>query len=195
MPHAYQVGPETWVEIEVRIFDAEGDSLVDGEERVGFVFGRGRMFAGIERALEGRTAGDTRSVELTPREAYGDRDDALIVAVAREEFPDTVRPGDRFEADNTEGEVLVLRVVDVSDEEVRVDFNHPLAGQTVRFDIEILEVRPATASELAQAEPGEGLLRPESLLKGASRRYENALTEGVMIEEPAMGSVIEEKKA
>ena len=203
----YQVGPGLWVEIAAAVYDADGEAVDGADEVFGFVFGFGQALPGIERALEGRVAGEQVSVELAPQEAYGARDESLVVCVEREELADDIRPGDRIEVEDAHGAILVLRVLEVDDEEVRVDFNHPLAGQKVRYETRILRVRPATEDEIHTAERAldeneaqtSELLPPERLLRGVGQSYEDALAGRAAGEsrtnEPRAGSVIEEKKA
>lgn len=203
---AYQAGPGLWVEIAASVYDADDEPVDGAEDAFGFVFGFGQALPGIERALEGHVAGDRVSIVLSPHEAYGQRDESLVVAVAREELADDVRPGDRIEVEDAHGAILVLRVLELDEEEARVDFNHPLAGQKVRYETRILQVRPATDGEIEAAERAldeneaqtSELLPPERLLRGAGRGYENALAGRPAGEstttEPPVGSVIEEKK-
>lgn len=203
---AYQAGPGLWVEIAAAVYDADDEPVDGADQAFGFVFGFGQALPGIERALEGRVAGDQVSIVLAPHEAYGARDESLVVAVAREELADDIRPGDRIEVEDAHGAILVLRVLELDEEEVRVDFNHPLAGQKVRYETRILQVRPASEDEILAAERAldeneaqtSELLPPERLLRGAGRSYENALAGRPAGEsttkEPPVGSVIEEKK-
>jgi FKBP-type peptidyl-prolyl cis-trans isomerase SlyD len=171
------VGPEAWVEVSYSVSDADGQ-LVQEEGEHGFVFGRGQLLLGLERALEGCAPGDRRTVELSEERAYGPRDESAVVEVEPAEFPADVAPGDRFEVENEAGAVLVLRVLDVGPSAVVVDMNHPLAGQQVRFDILVRAVRPATDSEIQAAEKAlagadasnQNLLAPERLLRGPNKR-------------------------
>jgi FKBP-type peptidyl-prolyl cis-trans isomerase 2 len=131
-------------------------------------------------------------VQLRPEQAYGRRDPTALMEVERSDFPDDVAPGDRFEAETEEGDLIVLRVLDVTDEAVVIDTNHPLADQTVRFELQIVAVRPATPAELEAAAARleqENLAAPEGdatpdsrhspvvplrrLLEGGRRRYES----------------------
>lgn len=122
-------------------------------------------------------------MSVPPEQAFGKRDPKAVLEVTREEFPEGVQPGDIFEADEEAAEgsgPVVLRVLEVTDDAVFLDRNHPLAGQSLRFELEVLEVRPATDSELAQAQaalaepkPAEAPLIPVArLLLGGSQRYE-----------------------
>jgi FKBP-type peptidyl-prolyl cis-trans isomerase SlyD len=148
----FQLGPGVWARLRYRVFDAEGEEVEGAGGEIGFVFGYGTLLPRLEAELEGLTPGATRSVELPPEDAYGERRPELELEVAREEFPSDVTAGDRFELERDDGSEVVVRVLDVSDLGVIVDFNHPLAGQRVRFEIEALEARAASAEEIELAE-------------------------------------------
>jgi FKBP-type peptidyl-prolyl cis-trans isomerase SlyD len=169
-----------WAMLRYRLFDAEGEPVLSDAAEIGFVFGYGTLLPSVEQALFGKNPGESLSVVLSPQEAYGKRDPKAVLEVDRSDFPEDVAPGDRFEAENDEGSLVVLRVLDVNDEVVTLDGNHPLAGQKIRFELELLEVRPASAEELSLAEAlledeeslEVPLIAPESLLRGGGRRYE-----------------------
>jgi FKBP-type peptidyl-prolyl cis-trans isomerase SlyD len=175
----YQLGPGIWTRLRYRAFDAEGEALEPDAVETGCVFGYGALLPGLEAALEGKRADARLSVELEPKDAYGKRDPALLVEVDRGEFPPDVAPGDRFDAEQDDGTPLVLSVLEVAETCVVLDMNHPLAGQRVRFEVEVLEARPASADELALAEaaladepegPQEPLIHPARLLRRGSQR-------------------------
>lgn len=178
----FQIGPEMWVSLRVVVSDAEGASVQDEPTETSFVFGYGALLPALEAALEGLPVGAKRSVTLKPEQAFGDRDPEAVLEVLRDEFPDDVAPGDVFDADEDEGDgsggPVLLRVLEVTPETVVLDRNHPLAGQRVRFDVDVLAVRPADAAEISAAEaalsadedPGPPLIAPTSLLRGGSRR-------------------------
>jgi FKBP-type peptidyl-prolyl cis-trans isomerase SlyD len=148
----YQLGPGVWTRLSYRVFDAEGEAL-DAEPVVtGCVFGFGALLPGLETALAGKRVGSRCAVELSPSQAFGERDAAHCLEVERGEFPPDVAPGDRFDAEREDGTPQVLSVLEVTEGSVILDLNHPLAGQRVRFEVEVLEARPATAEELALAE-------------------------------------------
>lgn len=113
-----------------------------------FIFGRGMLIKGLEDALSGRIVSDKFIAEVAPQDAYGERHDSLVQAVPRSLFAGSdVAPGMQFRASTDNGEQSVV-IVDVSDDEVTVDGNHPLAGIALTFDVEVVEVRDATPSEL-----------------------------------------------
>lgn len=152
MSRGYQLGPGVWTLLSYRAFDAEGEALDAEPVVMGCVFGFGALLPGVEAALEGKRVGARCSVELSPGEAFGERDATRCLEVERGEFPPDVAPGDRYDAERDDGTPQVLSVLEVTEESVLLDLNHPLAGQRIRFEVEVLEARPATAEELALAE-------------------------------------------
>jgi peptidylprolyl isomerase len=113
-----------------------------GGEPLEFVLGQGMLIPGFEGAVQGKNVGDKVSVNISPDDAYGERTDELVLSIPRTEVPAHITPdvGQRLllTLDAGEMEVMVSRV---TDEEVELDGNHPLAGETLHFDIEIMEVR------------------------------------------------------
>ncbi|XOV78463.1 MAG: peptidylprolyl isomerase [Aestuariibacter sp.] len=125
----------------------ELDSSFDGEPLV-FIHGTGHLIPGLETALVGKTAGEKFSVDVAAADAYGDRHEQLVQAVPKDMFEGMeVEVGLQFRASSEAGEQSVV-VVDVSDDKVVVDGNHPLAGKDLSFEVEVVSVREATADEL-----------------------------------------------
>ena len=118
------------------------------EQPLSYLHGVGNIVPGLERALEGKSAGDTLKVDVAPEEGYGQRNDALIQSVPRDAFQgvDKVEPGMQFRAQGQGGAMLVT-VVEVGDEQVKIDGNHPLAGRNLHFAVEVANVREATDEE------------------------------------------------
>ncbi len=128
----------------------EGNVLDQSKEDqpLQFIFGRGMLIKGLEDALAGKTQGDKFDAEIEPANAYGERHDGLIQTVPRSLFGENeVSVGMQFRASTDNGEQSVM-IVDVKDDEVTVDGNHPLAGVALTFDVEVVEVRDADPSEL-----------------------------------------------
>lgn len=125
------------------------DSSV-GRAPLSYLHGMGHIIPGLERALEGKTAGDHVDVSITPEEAYGERNEALIQAVPRSAFEgvEEIEPGMQFRAETPAGS-QILTILEVQDDQVIVDGNHPLAGETLYFSVEITDIREATEEELA----------------------------------------------
>ena len=120
-----------------------------GQEPLSYLHGAGNLIPGLEDALEGKNAGDELKVTVSPEEAYGQRIDELIQKVPRDRFEgaEELQVGMRFHASSDHGETLVT-ITDVSDDEVTVDGNHPLAGLTLHFDVKVVDVRDASEEEV-----------------------------------------------
>lgn len=148
------VGPEVVVRLEYRLFDEEQE-LVEApgpDEAIEFIFGLGQAPSALERAIDGLRVGQSRRVQLPPVEAFGLRDEAASISVDVSELPEGAGPGDEFEADREDGETVFLRVVALEDGVARLDANHPLAGQRVTLELQVLELRTASSAELRAAE-------------------------------------------
>lgn len=121
----------------------------DGGEPLSYIHGIGNIIPGLEAALAGKNPGDTLKVSIPPADAYGERDPSLTQTVSRDRFEsaEDIRVGMQFQAESEAGP-MVVTVVDITDENVVVDGNHPLAGMTLNFDVKVLDVRDATEEEL-----------------------------------------------
>lgn len=133
----------TLTDTDGRVLDKSPDT-----QPLRYFHGAGNIIPGLEKALDGKQAGDSLKVEVRPEEAYGVRNDALVKVLPREAFQgvDKVEAGMQFRAQG-EGGPLLLTVIDVGDAGVTVDGNHPLAGQTLHFDVQVAEVREASEQE------------------------------------------------
>ena len=148
-----QVGPDALVTVSYRLFDEAGE-LVDDVSELAFVFGCAQVLPALERGLLGASPGDERTIEADPEEAFGDRDEEALLEVDRADFPggDAAQVGDEIIATRPDGVEVAHSVVEVTDDVVLVDLNHPLAGQRVRFVVSVLNVRRATDDELDAAQ-------------------------------------------
>jgi FKBP-type peptidyl-prolyl cis-trans isomerase SlyD len=119
-----------------------------GREPLAYLHGAGNIVPGLERALTGRTVGDSFTVDVVPEEGYGVRHEGLIQVVPRSAFQgvDTLEVGMQFQANSNQGPMSVV-IAAITGDEVTVDGNHPLAGQTLHFAVEITEVRDASDEE------------------------------------------------
>ncbi len=124
------------------------DASAEGEP-LAYLHGFGNVIPGLESALEGKSAGDKLSVTVSPEQGYGVRDEGLVQAVARSAFKgvNELAPGMRFQTGGPQGARVVV-VTQVEKDLVTVDANHPLAGQTLHFEVAIEGVRDATREEL-----------------------------------------------
>ena len=131
--------------------NAQGDVLDQSQEHpMPYLHGAGNIIPGLEKELAGKKVGDKLTVNVPAAEAYGEYHEQLVNDVPREAFQgvDQIEPGMQFQANTPEG-VQVITVKAVNVETVTVDANHPLAGQDLNFDVEIVEVREATEEESA----------------------------------------------
>ena len=121
-----------------------------GQEPLAYLHGAGNIIPGLEKALEGKSAGDQLQVEVSAEEGYGPVQQELIQDVPREAFQgvETIEGGMQFEAQTGQGGAVPVTVTAVTDETVTVDGNHPLAGKALNFDVTIADVREASAEEL-----------------------------------------------
>jgi FKBP-type peptidyl-prolyl cis-trans isomerase SlyD len=146
-----QVAKNTVVAIDYKLSDANGEVLDASEDGqpLEYVHGGGNIIPGLENALEGKDVGEDVSVQVEPSDAYGERSEELKQDVPKEMFQgvDQVEAGMRFQAQTQEGTSIVT-VTEVGEEQVTVDANHPLAGETLNFEVKVNNVREATQNEI-----------------------------------------------
>ena len=133
------------------LFDAQGGEIESsrGRDPLAFLAGHGGIIPGLEAALEGKTAGDTVEVTLSPDQAYGERHENLTQRIPRKHFGDAkLAPGQQVMLRTQQGP-RVVTVMKVGMSVVDVDLNHPMAGKTLRFNVEITDVREASQEEIA----------------------------------------------
>ena len=147
------IGDNSVVRMHYTLTNPEGEVLdsSSGSDPLAYLHGAGNIIPGLERELTGKVAGDTLTVVVAPEDGYGDVQQELFQVVPREAFQgiDTIEPGMNFQAQGEGGQVQSIVVAEVDGDEVTVDANHPLAGVQLHFDVEIVEVREASAEELA----------------------------------------------
>ncbi len=126
---------------------------------VSYVHGSGAdLFPKIEDALEGRVIGDRVVVRLSPADAFGEHDPKLTFTDDIDNAPVELRHvGAEFEAQNAKGESIVLVVTRVEADKITVDANHPLAGQTITFEVTVRDIRDATPEEIRNGRPAGDL--------------------------------------
>ena len=147
------------VSIEYTLTD-DANEVLDSSEGTGpleYLHGKNNLIPGLEKHLEGKKAGDKFKVSVAPAEGYGEYQDRLVVEVERSQFPDDVEitEGMQFEAGGPDGSQVVT-VTAVSDTKVTVDANHPLAGETLNFDVTVVSVRESTEQEKAEGLESHG---------------------------------------
>jgi len=141
--------------------DDQGQIIDSSVERgpMPYLHGHNNIVPGLEKELAGLSVGEKINVEVAPEDGYGP-----IVPEAIQTFPvdafegieEEIQPGMQFQAQGPEGQIQVITIKEVNEEGIVVDGNHPLAGETLHFEVEIAEVREATAEELEHGHPHSG---------------------------------------
>src|SRR3989304_9043460 len=135
-------GKEVSIEYTLKL---EDQSVVDtnvGGEPLVYVQGSHQIIPGLEKAMEGMKAGENRQITVKPEEAYGKVEEEALVEVDKKQVPpDAQKVGAQLQGQNEQGQVFQARGLEVKDETVLLDFNHPLAGKTLYFDIKVLNVK------------------------------------------------------
>ena len=146
-----QIARNKVVSIRYTLRDERGDVLgAAGGASLSYLHGKGNVIPGLEQALAGKSAGDKVDVTVAPDQGYGARDERLVQIVARSKFGEVadLAPGMQVRATGSQGPRLVT-VVRVDRDFVTVDGNHPLAGRTLNFSVEVAGVRKATHEEIS----------------------------------------------
>jgi FKBP-type peptidyl-prolyl cis-trans isomerase SlyD len=146
-----QIGDQKVVTLHYTLTDNDG-KVIDKSEDGSFAYlhGASNIIPGLEDALTGKSAGEEMSVSVSPEQAYGVRDESMLQQVPKNMFEDAsqIAVGTQFHAQGPNGEMLVVTVMEVQDEHVVVDGNHPLAGVELNFDVKIIDVRDASEEEV-----------------------------------------------
>jgi FKBP-type peptidyl-prolyl cis-trans isomerase SlyD len=147
------IGPNTVVSFDYTLRDEEGeilDSSKDGTPLT-YMHGQGQLIPGVEKALLGKTVGDELRFIVAPEEGYGEYDPDAVQTVSRSAFPPdaVLEEGQEFFVEDQEGNTRAVSVLAIEGDEVSLDFNHPLAGEDLDFEVKITEVRAATDEEIA----------------------------------------------
>ena len=148
-----KIAKDTVVSLRYELTDlGDGAILEKSNDPISYVHGGyDGIFPTVEEALHGKGVGDTVAVKMEPDDAFGEYDHTLVEVEARNSFPKEVAVGMQFEGgpeDADEEDYLLFTVVEVTDDEVTVDGNHPLAGRTLNFNATVTGVRAATREEI-----------------------------------------------
>ena len=145
-----QVADNMAVSIHYTLTNDDGEVLDSsiGDEALVFLQGSGNIISGLENAMVGKVVGDKFNVRIAPEDAYGELMEDMIQVISRDMFEgiDDIEVGMQFHADVSSGSGVVT-VVSIDDDNITIDGNHPLAGLALTFDVEVIDVRPATKEE------------------------------------------------
>lgn len=147
-----RIARNAFVTLRQRVTDIDGRVIDEGAEPVRYIHGGYHdIFAKIEQALDGKGVGDVITVRLEPKDSFGEHDHGLVVVAGMDQFAKPPAEGDVVERDHGRGTQL-YRVVEIREDGVVLDGNHPFAGLTLDFQAEVLEVRPASVDEVVRVE-------------------------------------------
>ena len=122
----------------------EGELFDTSKDRdpLEFELGSGQVIPGFESGIEGMGVGDTKTITLAPGDAYGEPMDELILDVPRAQFPTDITPeiGLTLELRSPDGQAGIAKIIGVSDESIKLDANHPLAGKTLVFEVTLVDI-------------------------------------------------------
>jgi FKBP-type peptidyl-prolyl cis-trans isomerase SlyD len=114
-----------------------------GKQRLTYTHGTRQIIPGLEKALEGLAVGDTKEVTVAPADGYGEKDPEALQEVQKTLIPsDALVVGTRLQGKTPDGHMVYPRVAEIKDDTVMLDFNHPLAGKTLHFNVKILDIQP-----------------------------------------------------
>lgn len=145
------ISKNTAVSLNYKLTDDDGEVIdtSEGGAPLTYIHGAGMLIPGLEKELEGHVATDALKVRVPPEEAYGLRDDSKVHDVPKAQLPADAElvVGMQFQAQSEHG-VHILTALEIGEDTVKMDANHPLAGKALNFDVTVMEVREATAEEL-----------------------------------------------
>src|SRR5450432_3151147 len=134
------------------VLTVEGETLAktDDGDPMEYLHGAEEILPGLEAALEGKEIGDKFSVTLAPEDAYGDYDDEDVEEIDRADIPNVteLEIGMVVEVEDEDGYAYMAQVSEIGEKVVTLDFNPPLAGKTLTYDVEVVGIREATAEEI-----------------------------------------------
>lgn len=146
------IANDTVVQFNYTLTNSDGDVLDKSNgEPLAYLHGHHNIISGLESKMEGKSVGDKFTVTVAPEDAYGEYLAEAVQEVPRANFQgvENIEAGMQFQSQTDDGHVMLVTVKDVNDDIVVVDGNHPLAGVTLTFDVEVVDVRKATADEIA----------------------------------------------
>lgn len=147
-----QIAKDTVVSFEYTLTDPSGKVLDKSEGRgpLTYLHGHGGIIPGLESQMEGKSAGDTFTAVVAPEQAYGKHFPEMTQVVPKTQFPANamIMVGQQLQAKGPGGRTINVRVTKITDNEVTVDANHPLAGVELKFDVKVTDVRAASTEEV-----------------------------------------------
>ena len=145
-----KIEKNTAVSLRFKVSELTGKVVEESKEPMVYLHGGyGNTLPKLEEALDGQLPGYEIKLDLQPEDAFGVRDDSLLRALPKTQFPPGVKLGGQLEGRGDDGQVQIFTVMKIKGDTVLLDGNHPLAGKALRFDVKVLEVRAASDEEIS----------------------------------------------
>lgn len=154
------------VVVNYRLMDETGAEIDSSEvsQPISYLHGNGQILPGLERELEGKVVGEEATIVVSPEDGFGPHRQEYVMDVPRSQFDFPVEKGSVVEAETPDGRSQYLQILDVKEDSVTLDGNHPMAGKELHFEITVVSIRDATAEEMNHGhahELGEECDRPD----------------------------------
>ena len=141
-----QNGDKVKVHYHGKLRSGETFDSSNGREPLEFTLGSGQVIKGFDDGVRGMQVGDKKTVEIPVGDAYGEKNDDMLIEFPKDQFPPDLNPevGMQLMMNNGQGQQFPVNIVEVKEESVVLDANHPLAGQDLIFDLELVEIVPTS---------------------------------------------------
>ncbi|RPI02833.1 MAG: peptidylprolyl isomerase [Calditrichaeota bacterium] len=147
-----QIENQMVVSLHYTLTDQNGNILdsSDRDEPLSFLTGAEQIIPGLEKEILGMKLGEKKRVVVMPEEAYGERDERMVQEIKKKMIPhaERLQVGEVLQGEGDDGHLIEGHILEVNENSVIIDFNHPLAGEILHFDTEIIHFRPASAEEI-----------------------------------------------
>jgi len=144
-----KIQKDTVVTLTLKVADAKGKLIEQSDEPMAVLIGGyGNTLPAVETALEGQEAGFQTTLNLTPETGFGERDETLLISIAKKDFPPGVKIGGQLQMRGEDGQAQIFNVAKIKGDQVMLDGNHPLAGMALKISVKVVSVRAASPEEL-----------------------------------------------
>lgn len=149
-----KIGKDKVVKL-IYVLSVDGNNVGNcNPDPITYLHGHNQIIPGVEKNIAGLKIGDTKSFDVSPEDGYGFREEEAKISMPKSEFPEEIPLvlGAELQMVNEDEEELPGWITEITDEKITIDFNHPLAEKALHFDIEVIDIRDATAEELESEE-------------------------------------------
>ena len=143
------IAKDTAVTLRLTVTDGKGRVLENGKTPVAYLHGYDNLLPKIEETLQDQTVGFKAKLDISAEEAFGLRDESLLRTISKKDFPAGIKVGGSLQAQDESGATMIYTVLKIKGDQVMLDGNHPLAGNSLKVDVHVLDIRAATPEEIA----------------------------------------------